>query len=358
MTDSEEIKRLEAEIKDLDLDFMRGLISPKVYNKKAKKLITQLIEAGGKLTGIVTDLTPTQPEGKRALLDEVSKAPRELGRRLRSKLLREQAKMRRYTVEIEKLEEEIKQLEIDYVQGLVPVGTFIPKMVALKTKLTNQAHRSAQHSLAAAKDASTPHKTSKPQSRWRKVAINLVSATSRYSQRLSRTPQSQIIKKHSLILLVLILAIILRIPRVPHLEGYDGFVLVSDAYSLLDGYAATWLITPASYLGIFTFSGYPIGAIAVFAFFLALFGTLEVATFFYLTFFTGLLVLFSYLLMREIFDDKFVRSIAVLFYVLAPVTYEYTYNSPTARVPFLALLPLCILGFIKWCRCCYDSPCQ
>ena len=146
MADLEKIRRIQAEIKDLDLDFMRGLISPNEYNEKAKTLIIQFVEAGGMITGFVGDLSSTPPAGSKKLLDAASKATGGLVRRLWSKVRREQEKTRQYKEEIQRLEEEIRQLELDYVQGLVPVGTFVPKMVTLKSKHTNQAHRSAQYS--------------------------------------------------------------------------------------------------------------------------------------------------------------------------------------------------------------------
>ena len=61
MADLEKIRRIQAEIKDLDLDFMRGLISPNEYNEKAKTLIIQFVEAGGMITGFVGDLSSTPP---------------------------------------------------------------------------------------------------------------------------------------------------------------------------------------------------------------------------------------------------------------------------------------------------------
>ena len=46
-TDNEIIKRIEEAIKDLDLDYMRGLVSEDEYNKKMENLRQQLEAAGG-----------------------------------------------------------------------------------------------------------------------------------------------------------------------------------------------------------------------------------------------------------------------------------------------------------------------
>ena len=350
MVDSEKIRRIEAEIKELDLDFMRGLISQEEYNRKAKNLVLQFIEAGGTLTGFAVGISSTPKTGKRVPRDEASRPTGGLRKRLGSAFRPEYVEKEQNKAEVERIEEEIRNLELTYAQGLISVGTFIAKIVPLRTKLADLAHRSAQHSLTTIKDVSADYTISKSPKRGREIPSRIASAIKRRGRQLSQLPHLGLTKNQLLLLLIIILAIVSRFPRVPHLEGYDGFVLISEAYSLLDGYAATWLITPASYFGMFTFSGYPIGSIAVLAFFLAIFGNLEVAAFFYIVLFAVLLVLSSYLLMKELFNDEGIRLIGVLFYVLAPVTYEYTYNNPTARAPFLALLPLCIIGLIRWCR--------
>lgn len=48
-TNSGEIRRLEAAIKDLDLDYMRGWVSEEEYNMKMEDLRSQLEAAGGTL---------------------------------------------------------------------------------------------------------------------------------------------------------------------------------------------------------------------------------------------------------------------------------------------------------------------
>ncbi|MFX0044939.1 MAG: PCI domain-containing protein [Candidatus Hermodarchaeota archaeon] len=52
MDDPEEIKRIEAAIKDLELDYMRGMLSEDEYNKKTGELRSKLREAGGVPSGL------------------------------------------------------------------------------------------------------------------------------------------------------------------------------------------------------------------------------------------------------------------------------------------------------------------
>ncbi|MFX0106767.1 MAG: PCI domain-containing protein [Candidatus Hodarchaeota archaeon] len=74
MSDPEQIKRIESAIKDLDLDFMRGLLSEEEYNRKNTELRNQLKAAGGIPTGLSEAreaLAPT-PSGKPAMTDPVT----------------------------------------------------------------------------------------------------------------------------------------------------------------------------------------------------------------------------------------------------------------------------------------------
>ena len=53
MNDSnDEISAIESKIKDLDLDYMRGLVSEEDYNRQIADLRTQLESAGGSVQGI------------------------------------------------------------------------------------------------------------------------------------------------------------------------------------------------------------------------------------------------------------------------------------------------------------------
>lgn len=75
MSDPEEVKRIEAAIKDLDLDFMRGLLSEEEYNRKGVELRTQLKAVGGVPEGLSEAreaLTPPPAIQKTAMTDPVT----------------------------------------------------------------------------------------------------------------------------------------------------------------------------------------------------------------------------------------------------------------------------------------------
>ena len=76
MSDPEEIKRLQAAIKDLDLDFMRGLMSEEEYNRKSGELRDRLEELGGIPTGLsaARESLTAPPSGpvKQAMTDPVT----------------------------------------------------------------------------------------------------------------------------------------------------------------------------------------------------------------------------------------------------------------------------------------------
>lgn len=74
MSDSDEIKKIEAAIKDMNLDYMRGLLSEEEYNRKINDLRAQLRDAGGVPSGLSEAreaLTPT-PAPKTAMTDPVT----------------------------------------------------------------------------------------------------------------------------------------------------------------------------------------------------------------------------------------------------------------------------------------------
>ncbi|MFX1367034.1 MAG: PCI domain-containing protein [Promethearchaeota archaeon] len=76
MSDPEEIKRIQAAIKDLDLDFMRGLMSEEEYNRKSGKFRDRLEQLGGIPTGLSAAreslASPPYEPVKQALTDPVT----------------------------------------------------------------------------------------------------------------------------------------------------------------------------------------------------------------------------------------------------------------------------------------------
>ena len=78
MNDSDEIQRIEASLKDLDLDYMRGLVSEEEYNTKSTELRTQLEQIGGTPSGLSavetarSTLKPPPVESKKVMTDPVT----------------------------------------------------------------------------------------------------------------------------------------------------------------------------------------------------------------------------------------------------------------------------------------------
>ncbi|MHA2072033.1 MAG: hypothetical protein ACW985_09645, partial [Candidatus Thorarchaeota archaeon] len=219
--------------------------------------------------------------------------------------------------EISRIEADIRELELSYANGLISVGEFGMRMSELKSILVLAERKLRPRGTIPA---------------------------------LKGILSSQWVRKYPPLLLIVALSIIVRVPRVPHIQGYDGYVLAIESYSLLSGYAQTWLIHPLSYFGIFSFSGYPFGAVATFSLCIIIGGSLETATFIYIAFFSMIAALSSYLLSSHLFEDLRYRFIGTIFYVLLPTVYEFSYNSSTARVGFIALLPLFILFVLKWIK--------
>ena len=88
MNDSDdEISKIESKIKDLDLDYMRGLVSEEEYNTQIAELTGQLEQAGGSVqeVSIVHKIQPTElqtaklqppPSQKIATVDPVTAVKR------------------------------------------------------------------------------------------------------------------------------------------------------------------------------------------------------------------------------------------------------------------------------------------
>jgi hypothetical protein len=83
----DEISTIESKIKDLDLDYMRGLVSEAEYNKRIADLKAQLEQAGGTVREIslVHKIQPTElqtaklqppPTQKQATVDPVTSVKR------------------------------------------------------------------------------------------------------------------------------------------------------------------------------------------------------------------------------------------------------------------------------------------
>lgn len=153
------------------------------------------------------------------------------------------------------------------------------------------------------------------------------------------------------LLLILIVAIAVRIPRVPYVQGRDMFVLATESFSLINGNAVSWLIHPLSFLGMFAFSGYPIGSVALFASMLILTGSsLETATMLFVSLFCIVSVISTSILMRHLFPSRTLQMLGTVLYQFVPIVYEFTYNTASARMPLLALLPLFVYLLLQWNR--------
>lgn len=74
MSDPEEIKRIETAIKDLNLDYMRGLVSENEYNQRIAELRSNLLAAGGVPTDLAEarEALKSPPPPKPAMTDPVT----------------------------------------------------------------------------------------------------------------------------------------------------------------------------------------------------------------------------------------------------------------------------------------------
>ena len=57
----DDAKRIEASIKDLDLDYMRGLVSEEEYNRRLEELKYELQLVGGEVTGLAAARATLEP---------------------------------------------------------------------------------------------------------------------------------------------------------------------------------------------------------------------------------------------------------------------------------------------------------
>lgn len=153
------------------------------------------------------------------------------------------------------------------------------------------------------------------------------------------------------LLFIMSVAIASRIPRVIHVQGLDNFTLAAEAFSLLNGEASFWLIHPLSYLGMFTFSGYPIGSVVLLALMLLLTGSsLEMATILHVSLFCVVSVSSTYVLMRHLFSSRTLHMLGTMLYQITPIINEFTYYTAGARMPFLAILPIFVYLLLQWNR--------
>nr|KXH74056.1 MAG: hypothetical protein AM324_06025 [Candidatus Thorarchaeota archaeon SMTZ1-83] len=85
MGDPEDIKKIEAAIKDIELDYMRGLLSENEYNQKAAELRSELREAGGVPEGLseAREALKPPPTDKTVMTDPVTAVKRAVQARRR-----------------------------------------------------------------------------------------------------------------------------------------------------------------------------------------------------------------------------------------------------------------------------------
>ncbi len=159
-------------------------------------------------------------------------------------------------------------------------------------------------------------------------------------------------RKIILIYLILyIISLLVRIPRVTGVISTDGFEILWMGQALSFGLneVNTWLINPASYLGFYPFSFYPIGYPFLISLYLRLGFTIETTSFLISYVWLTIAILGCIKLSKILFEKKKYQIIFVSSYIFAPIFLRFTYFTFNARAPLIALTP----WFIYFLEQCY-----
>lgn len=155
-------------------------------------------------------------------------------------------------------------------------------------------------------------------------------------------------KEFIILLLLILLNIAFRLPITPHEIGVDAFGTHYVANSISINHRVEWSINPRDLLSlnpsipvvilplnlsiISQYTGLDIEKIILFfSIFLGIMGTL-----------------FSYLMAREILDDRFFRFLVVFCFSVSPIFLSVTSWTASTRGMFIAFLPLFIWCFLRF----------
>ncbi len=179
----------------------------------------------------------------------------------------------------------------------------------------------------------------------------MVSSITKYPRFIGKVSElfEKIPKSMIPFLVVLGVSLLIRIPLIPNVAGADGFQAMWQAQQIILGNAELFLVHPLSILGLFSFSGYPIGTPLIIAIMLILTGgNIPLATHLFTISFCLVTSYTSTLMIKEFNDDPLDIIIGGVLYTSIPILLRFTYFSTTARTPFLALVPLVFVYLNRW----------
>ncbi|MHA1927242.1 MAG: hypothetical protein ACTSV2_01545 [Candidatus Thorarchaeota archaeon] len=158
------------------------------------------------------------------------------------------------------------------------------------------------------------------------------------------------LKENIGLLSILIINLLLRMPRVSGILGDDAFVALWMGLTISSGDISAWTITILSPFGLFPFASYPVGVPLLIAFMFEIGLSYESSVLALTLIFSGLSVLGSYALGKELFPDKNIALFFAAAYSLSGIFMRFTYFTISPRGPFLALLPWFLFFAVKFAR--------
>ena len=146
------------------------------------------------------------------------------------------------------------------------------------------------------------------------------------------------------------LNLIIRIPRfITTAQGLDGFYVVWEAQQILDGVYFSKGANLGYVLGLYPFSGYPVGTLFIMSFFLLLTGgNIMASILIYDYFFTTIFVVGLYFLSKKLNLKTYSTILFVLFASTQPIVLQYSYFNSSARLPYYAIIPFVFGLLIDW----------
>jgi hypothetical protein len=147
-----------------------------------------------------------------------------------------------------------------------------------------------------------------------------------------------------------LLNLLIRIPRyLSTAQGLDGFYVVWESELIFEGVYFSKGFDLGHLLGMHTFSGYPIGTLAVMCFFLLITNhhiMTSILLFDY--FFIVIFIISLFFLSKKL---RLGSKSTILFILLAstqPIVFQYSYFNSSARLPFFSIAPFALGFLIDW----------
>lgn len=150
---------------------------------------------------------------------------------------------------------------------------------------------------------------------------------------------SNIFRQTFLLLFSSLLSFIVRYPRDNGIIGRDAYYFIKASFLFINGEMRAH-IHFLSYLGMYTFSPYPVGSLLVFGTIIKISGNnLILATWLYLVLMIIIGTASSRFLFGVFFENKKVSWLLAILYVNVPYVVNFSYWYPSPRLLFIALAP-------------------